>query len=397
MAGNSTFGPISDIIWNITTWSPFNTTDFMNSNNTSNTTDDYYYDDYLCEFEDSDFWAEPVDYYATYVISIVGVVSNVIALFVLLGSSRIRNSPSGILLISLTSDDTLVLVLERIHSLSYPTEQSPLGPYMTSMTCGVVWYFKYTSRLAASYIVVCISINRLIVVVFPLKSRYFTDTKNAIIQVVCTVIISSILCSWAPVFTEARLGIGCDIKTGYYKAYFNTTLIIDVILCDILSSIIIITLSVWTIRTALKARRWVRRCSSIDKARSRHEDQQLTGLLLAVCLSFALLRLPYIVTWFPVILLEECAKHVIPAQNAFHIAHFVALLNHAINLYLYCLCSASFRGEFASFCKCGIRFFPSGGKQWRSLVRSISQRSTNIASHSTSATGTHSQNNDTAI
>ena len=284
---------------------------------------------------------EWIRYYFMWVIVVIGTLSNLTAIIVILFSKRLRQSPSGVLLLSLTIVDTIVLITERVQTLT----ERPLGDkriILHEYARIFILYIKYSGRCAAGFIVGCISINRFAVIVFPLKSDWFMQTINAVKQVILVVVLALIvniyLIKWPPV----------DESTEHME-YFYGLIAVEFVLTDVIVSLSILVLSGLTIRNLLRSRRHMQELSLNDQT-SEQRTKQVTILLLVVALTYVTLRIQYKAVWIPIYYI----KFVTGSQDtqlphglikAYYVTYCFFILNHATNLYQYCLCSQEFRKE----------------------------------------------------
>ena len=284
--------------------------------------------------------------YATYIIASLGSVSNVIAFVVLVGSRRIRTSPCGLFLILLAVADTCVLLGEVLSTLA--SNITGQVQTLSDSECGALWYFKYYSKAVATFTVVCISVNRFFAVIYPIKYQYISNTKMALKQMIAVAVIPAIMFLYVPFFMQNE-GCGCDVNMDYKEAYFTATLVVNLGICDVITSLVILILSLCTILVIVSSRR---KLQSHKSEREQKTDQyQLTLLLVVICVTFLLLRLPYVITW-PLLYTTDAFSRSITLINARHVCYCIALLNYAINLYLYSVCSCLFRKEFRNMCHC---------------------------------------------
>ena len=288
--------------------------------------------------------------YATYIIAALGSVSNVIAFVVLVGSRRMRTSPCGLFLIMLAVADTCVLLGELLSTLtSYISGEVHT---LSDIECGILWYFKYYSKAVSNFIIVCISVNRFLAVAYPIKSLNSSNTKLALQQIIAVILIAAIIFLYVPFFMQNE-GCGCDINLNYKDAYFLATVVVNLGICDVLTSLVILILSLCTIFVIVYSRKKLQQQNFVYRPERQRkvEQYQLTGLLIVVCMTFFFLRLPYLITWIILYMTDAFSRSVI-LINARNISYCVALLNYAINLYIYSVCSSLFRKEFRNLCRC---------------------------------------------
>lgn len=82
---------------------------------------------------------------------------------------------------------------------------------------------------------------------------------------------------------------------------------------------------------------------SLSSARGSSAERQLTITLVAVCLAFIVLRLPYTICY---LLSEVLILRRLPGINvAMKVTDVIATSNYVVNLMLYCLCGSYFRQQ----------------------------------------------------
>ena len=319
-----------------------------------------------------------ISFYVMHLITIVGTLSNILALVVVAWSRRMRSSPSGVLLISLTTIDTIVLISERLVTLT----SSQLGRHRLGISPQpliFLYYIKYTGRCAASFVVACISVNRFAVVVYPLKSQWFMRCRSAIIQVVSSVVCAFMINGFVIVHPPLK-------RMDNNRGYFIGHVAVEIFISDIILSSVILVLSGITVWTFLKTEANIRRHSESYYDPNSHKkanERQVTVLLLVVALTYVILRIQYKIIWLPVFFMHHLIKMHVPnsLRMAYYITYNIYMLNYATNLYQYCVCSSNFRKEFQRL------FCPKAyAKSERKRKISSSSQKSQHSLHSTSST-----------
>ena len=118
---------------------------------------------------------------------------------------------------------------------------------------------------------------------------------------------------------------------------FGELVIPSVVVC-IFTALIIRKLS-----EASKHRKRVLRMSS-----SVSQERQVTYILLAVAITFVVIRLPYVVTFYVNEYKEELWPHLSDWEKFYiyaanRIAYVLSVVNYCINFFLYCLCGSTFQ------------------------------------------------------
>ena len=323
---------------------------------------------------------ELLRYYCAHFIAVFGVISNTIAFVVLGCTRRMRKSVLGILLMTLAVADSLVLIFELVAivtSAVLEDKQRPAPPLL----CMFANYLRYSSSSVSHLLVVCISMNRFMAVVFPFKSRWFSRPKNALLQVICVIFV----CFVANIYTVSAQTKDSEICMMLDKkneiAYIIGVVVFNIIICTLLTSVVVLVLSFWTARVFMQNGRNVdlRRNAEPVWSTTRAE-RQATILLLSVAFSFVLLRLPQLVVWTPLIMKEY--NHTLLSNSTelsllqgYFYTYTLYLLNYAVNLYLYCVCSSLFRRKLLEVfwcvtCRKSLETEPTGTNQNRTGDRS---------------------------
>ena len=322
---------------------------------------------------------ELLRYYCAHFITVFGVISNTIAFVVLGCTRRMRKSVLGILLMTLAMADSLVLVFELVAIVTSAVlgdKQRPAPPLL----CMFTNYLRYSSSSVSHLLVVCISMNRFMAVVFPFKSRWFSRPKNALLQVICVIFV----CFVANIYTVSAqtkdLEI-CMILDQNEIAYIIGVVVFNIIICNVLTSVIVLVLSFWTARVFMQNGRKVDLRRNAEPVwNTTRAERQATILLLSVAFSFVLFRIPQLLVWTPLIMKEY--NHTLLSNSTelsllrgYFYTYTLYLLNYAVNLYLYCVCSSLFRRKLLEVfwcvtCRKSLETEPTGTNQNRTGDRS---------------------------
>ena len=331
-----------------------------------------------------------VRHYALYIITSFGCVSNLLVIAVIFYTKRVRNSVSGIFLLGLTFADTFVLISEQIDNLTRsPIESEKI--YLIDSTCGFVSLLKYSSRFTATVIVLSISFNRLIVILRPMKSQAFHKVKYAVIQVFVITVLSLIVSGPYAFCVGSSNQCGC--KAIINEHIYNTAVtVVDVAFCDIIAGVLISVFSIVTVyRFRMYGQHLTQRQDSTTSAVRKQGERHTTILLITVAVTFVVLRLPYTIIWTPLKFMTNTTYvgsaiqdqgHTNSLNEAVNICQIFSLINHAINLYLYCLCSKGFRKDI-------YRFFLFKSETWRDMHSSIKMKTMSTRDRSRSTTSSN--------
>ena len=132
--------------------------------------------------------------YGPFILTTLGIVGNILSILIFL-SPRYRRQSSHFYLLSLALSDLCFLIINLIedtfrnHNALYHSRINILDR-SSSMICISVQYARNTTRLLSSWIVVSFTIERLIVVFYPLKRAIICRRKIARFVVLILFMIS---------------------------------------------------------------------------------------------------------------------------------------------------------------------------------------------------------------
>ncbi len=304
-----------------------------------------------------------IKFYMLAIIIPVGIVTNSLALSVFFNSA-LRKQTTGHYLISLAFADTFLLCGELLLWIN--TErirgEPPLGSFMMKhdFWCKLIMYMRYAGRIWSSWVTVIITVERYIIVAFPLKVILISTTIKAKIVIVIEILLSFAITVY-PFFTlgvyDYRGKVGCYFIMENYEQYQNWNL--AVMGCGelIVPSAIVCVFTALILVKVTQANRTRARLAGGRPSRDNSQQAQLTAVLLAVAIAFVVIRLPYTILFninaektylWPN--LGVWASFWIYASNS--VAQWLAVLNYSINFFLYCLCGTTFRNELTRIYRC---------------------------------------------
>ena len=302
------------------------------------------------------------------VILPMGVVCNTLSFVVFVTSKALIKTSTGHYLVALSIADWLFLLgdlIRWLHTTSPATNSYYFDVdfmFTKNIVCKLTHFIRYGSKLASAWITIAITMERFISVRWPLHAHHLSTVSRARIVISVTYVICFTLGAY-PLWTVAvdyykdGTELMCTVvKEVRYTVWSWIVLRIGSLLLPGLIMCVVTGLIIFTLAKAKDQR--MRRLSSRQQCNveskehvSKHNmERQLTIILLAVALSFILLRLPYTITyyvnsyksqiWDPLSLERSM---VIYTFNK--IADVIATSNYAINFFLYCVCGSTFRNQ----------------------------------------------------
>ena len=299
-----------------------------------------------------------IRFYALGVIIPAGLLGNIISIVVFLSCHLRRKSP-GQYFIALALADNIVLLGELCLWLNKSFwEKRNINIHFMSddvFLCKFVNYVRYLGRIWSSLIVMTISIERLFVIFVPMKAKHYSTPNCARLIITLLLIFGALVSS--PIFSYVGIGMYngkeiCRVYVDHMEDFLVWCLsgvvafemIVPGIVIFIVTGLMIYRLTVATsIRTMLQASRVFK---------ERRSEKQTNMTLIAVALSFLLLRPPYIISYcvyFRGVLWKNRPCDPLFDFRSFAasgITYIFAVLNYSLNFVLYFVSGSSFRKEF---------------------------------------------------
>ncbi len=311
-------------------------------------------------------WSRDVRFYAMGVVISVGLFCNVFAILVFMTSQTLRRTATGHFLTALAVADFIFLSGELFRWLhSWHSRGTYLGTdlmYTYQAACKMAYFLRYLGKLASAWLTVVITAERYIAVASPLRAHVSLPLRP---KVALPVVF---LCSAAMMsFPFWTVGIrthkgkrGCFYLDREVYNIFNWVFVRVGSL--LLPWVIIMCLTCRLTHSLLKARR--ERLGGLREDRPSgnrqgrgYLERQLTYMLIAVAVSFLILRLPYAITFYlqnyKEELLNKPSQHVKDViYTANKMCDVIAASNYAINPILYYMCAKTFRQEAWALITC---------------------------------------------
>ena len=301
-----------------------------------------------------DFW-KTVQFASLAVIIPVGIVLNTLAFLVFVTSHRMRNSVPGRYFLSLAAADNLVLIAELLSWLNSSTSTGPiLGLNFRDnidVLCKVINFLRYGSRILSSWITVAITAERYVSVAYPLRAISSYNRVKPIIVVCVEIVVCFALASYSIFLLEVKMYEGnliCLYPNA--KLYMAILVVINGILGELLiPSVVVLVLTILIIKNMFLASR--RRRNHLSAAGKRNDMQFPTIALLAIAITFLVVRTPYMI----IFLLQHTLSDSFDTRTlyvAHKLAYVLAVSNYSLNFILFCITGESFRKELKRFLAC---------------------------------------------
>ncbi|CAF0733785.1 unnamed protein product [Adineta ricciae] len=309
--------------------------------------------------------------YSSIILVIVGMIGSMLSIKVF-SSTKIRRNSSNEYLITMSFVVALLLFnyfcdevlrsIVRVHDVKLPINLVDLsGPL-----CKCSTYLRHTLRFAAHWIVVAFTLERLIVVYFPLQTSVLCNPRSARRICLFILIISFLLPFYSFLMSNVNSDeknelSECDIMNEYKAIYFYLTIIYGNLTLTF-PILIVSIVNILTVRQLLRAGRLRKKqqqqqqlsqTKKVDSANNEYvnmimknqlENDKVTWMLVVISITFGILNFPYFILW-----LVTCIMRVrgdtppIYVEAGRMIAEVFYLLNYSLYFFLYVISRRTFR------------------------------------------------------
>jgi len=225
-------------------------------------------------------------------------------------------------------------------------------------------YFRHTLRFAAHWIVVAFTLERLIVVYFPLQTSVICNPRSARRICLFILIISFLVPFYSFVMSDVSIDekhhlLECDIMNKFKKIYFYLTIIYGNLTLTF-PILIVCIVNILTVRQLLRAghlrkkqQQQLNQIKKVDSANNEYvnmivknqlENDKVTWMLVVISITFGILNFPYFILWLIVCIIRVRGRT--PSdyiESGKLVAEGFYLLNYSLYFFLYVISRRSFR------------------------------------------------------
>ena len=286
----------------------------------------------------------------TPLILLVGMPGNILSIIVV-NSRRFQGKSYIHYLSSIAVFDSLVLImkyLRRVDSLIEATGQDAIFSQYGDVACKIHNFGEHVCFLMSSWLVLCMTLERFIAVVFPFQRDTFCKPRSAVIIII---IVFAIL-SYSQIFRLVIVEKGeysCTAPEKYLHIYVAMHIYMyQLVMQFLLPAMLIMIFNVTILYKIRMLRRQVTQHGTVHNYTQFQKGAKTTCMLLIV--SFT-----YVVTVLPLVILSmtiHVAMKVDPTAARFMIfslndlrfvLEFISEINYGANFYIYIMSGTQFR------------------------------------------------------
>lgn len=262
----------------------------------------------------------------------IGFTGNILTT-VAMGKRENRMNVTSVFIAVLAISDNIVLLVGTLHPALYTFV---LNDLMSDLECEITIYFHIVFLQLSSWILAVISIERLLCVSLPHKSKLIFTPLRAVIISIFVVIVSS--CMNIPLLMRELDGpCSCFTREGSTPTY-TAMPILDFLFTFFLPFVIILVSSIII----------------VVMLRIRIIGNQASKVMFSVSVTMLIVNLVFIVTMLPFCVMQII--YICPADDIYIIwqsLYRLSQLNPVFNFFIYCLGNPRFRNDVKKMFWCG--------------------------------------------
>ena len=310
--------------------------------------------------------------YVGIVVSLFGIVGNIITILVLVSPSM-RTTSTNIYLTALSCSNILFLLI-FIPSYSiryligyklYMTNQPPFAfeILLTRLPTSPIYN---TILLSIIYLTIAVSTDRLILIKMPLKAKHILTQRATVITILLIYLFSIVYC--IPYWLEQRYdpeSKQCYLTNIGKRIHKYTRIYVYIPVVYLIPFVTLAFINI-TIIQSLIAKKRRKKNLGAKTNKKKQADYYITLMLVTVIILFVLCQLPLLVlnAWFAIDPKGSSGSRVFHTLNSLGI--LLIVFNSSTNFLLYCFFGQKFRQTLIEFV---LKMLPNQKKQGRSQSR----------------------------
>ncbi|KAK2154606.1 hypothetical protein LSH36_263g00000 [Paralvinella palmiformis] len=305
------------------------------------------------------WWPSLIDYIVMPTSLVVGLFGNVMTMAVM-RRAIFQVTPTAIILNLLSAADTAVLLMVPWNAMTF---QSLIGfdaRGLHWLGCKFFFWTWRTAKMASSWCIVLISLERYIAIIYPLKVRNIITKRS-------TAYTIAVVCSAIFLFNGVRFAFADVARNGMCLAAIpdnprhatlaHNLVVLGTSLSAYVPSILVFFLNLTSVSTLMRQSR--RRSTltvgrPVQVTRQHKTNRHLSLMLFGVSFAFQILVTPIAILHVVATLKNVALFHTIELTwlVSRKLAMIMEQLNYCINFYLYVLCSRVFADQFLILIGC---------------------------------------------
>ncbi|CAF2126226.1 unnamed protein product [Rotaria magnacalcarata] len=299
-------------------------------------------------------FSQTLSYISLHALPIIALATNSLILLLVLTNSRLNRSSFSVYVKSMAISDTLVLVFKL---LSFENKTSTI--FYSPTMCSALVFLCDASVLLSVWTIVLITVERALVVIFPIHIKKFVSECRARVLIMLIALMSVMFSSRVlliPIDVSSEQKKRCHPVADWQNYRQINAAITEFSYCFIPLSIVIIgnCVTLYTVKRAIFQRHQILTNHVYHQKRTLETNEsQLMLMLLIVTLMFMVYFLPFTITslismWglpFGFCFTQKHFEHYLIIRSIFE---FLKDLNFCTNFIIYCISGRRFRYAFFS-------------------------------------------------
>ena len=280
--------------------------------------------------------------YITPILLFIGTAGNILS-FVVFSRPALKHSVTALYFRVLAVADTLALNIGLWPNWMRDAFGVHIYP-MTDVSCRIQTYLRYTLPDCAVWILVIMTIERMVGVMWPHHVHdIFTRRRIRVSVLVMAIVLAliNIPAFWVATKNDGDTSIH-PCKADNYELAYKIWPWVDLTIYSLLPFAIMITCSSIIIKTVYRRRRTLSRQCSVN-SNTGNKVKTMTTTLLTVTFVFLFLTAPFVI--YATTLKELYGKVDVDYHLFFFSASMLRYANNSVNFFLYCVSGKPFRRE----------------------------------------------------
>jgi len=293
--------------------------------------------------------------YIGMVLSLFGIVGNIITLLVLISPSM-RTTSTNIYLTALSCSNILFLLIfipsySMRYLIGYPlyiTNQPPFA-FEILLTRLPTTPIYNTILLSIIYLTIAVSMDRLILVKFPLKAKQILTKRTTLITILLIYIFAIVYC--IPYWLEQKydpINKRCYLTKIGKKIHKYIRIYIYIPVVYLIPFVTLTCINI-TIIQSLVAKKRRKKSLGAKTNKKKQGDYHITLMLVTVIIVFVICQLPLSIlnAWFAINAEHASKSLIFQSLNSFGV--LLIVFNTSTNFLLYCFFGQKFRQTLVGF------------------------------------------------